>query len=139
MTLQEDEQEQEDINNFFSEFDEDMDIIIQNLDKSTKIQHEPGLNCWCYKNKGYWILPIRIDGFTCGAVWSNCSRPIFCFLCMFDEYEVGAPFHHVSVPMYTDEEFVFHVMHGHTRKPMSWYRSRLPHTKEPGWITIRNE
>lgn len=140
MKLENVQDEQEETNNLFSEFEEDTDKIIENLEEDAELKHEIGLDCWCYRNgKGkeliakHWIQSIDIHGYTCGAVWND-DGSIFCWLCMIDEYDNDIPIHHTIAPMHTNEEFIKHILFNHHKKgkTLSDYSSRLLYAS-PRW------
>lgn len=118
---------QEETNNLFSEFEEDNDKIIENLEDA-KLKHEIGLDYWCYNNKGYWIQSIKIDGIIFGCQWNN-DGSIFCLLCMIDDHITGSPIHHTITPIHTNEEFINHIRFGHMSNNPSeklyWYSEVL--------------
>ena len=120
-----DKDKEEETNDLFSEFKEDQATVIHNFEESAKLEHEVGLDCWCYKNKGIWLQSIEIGGATYGIVWSN-DGSIFCWLCMIDEVDQGIPLHHTYRPMYTNEEFTQHIVYDHKGKELSEYLTRLP-------------
>jgi hypothetical protein len=110
---------------FESVLDEDKELLESAIVKlrNVKPRHFVGLDCWCYEDKGTWLQSIQIDGAIYGAIWSD-DGSIFCWLCMIDEVDHGAPLHDTVAPMYTNDEFIHHIRFDHW--PMSKYLPRLP-------------
>ncbi|MDX1373855.1 MAG: hypothetical protein R3321_15375, partial [Nitrososphaeraceae archaeon] len=93
------------------------DVSNETLDE--KKEHGFGFYCWCEDNRGHVIQSIGIrteDENACHPILGyqyNNDASIFCLLCVIDEYHQGIPLHHKFAPIYSNQEFIDHIISVH--------------------------